>query len=196
MLAIVLFVLPSRVGADWVKTFTSVAIYSVVALGLGVLYGRVGMISLGQIALLAIGTWTATRLNFATTLPFPVLLLVTGAITCAVGVLVGLPALRLSGLYLALITLMGAGAVNVVLSAINFPNGGSGFTGRHVRVDLSGLAPVRRPGDRRGRHRVLPLRGRRLCADVPACARARRRQARAARGRRSARASRPRWRRA
>ena len=64
---VVLFVLPATVGIDWVKTFTSVAIYSVVAAGLGVLYGRVGMISLGQIALLAIGTWTATRLNYATT---------------------------------------------------------------------------------------------------------------------------------
>ena len=69
-LVIVMFVLPAVTGSDWVKTFTSVAIYSVVALGLGVLYGRVGMISLGQIGLLAIGTWTATRLNYATTFHF------------------------------------------------------------------------------------------------------------------------------
>jgi len=70
---------------------------------------------------------------------------VTGAITCVVGVLIGLPAIRLSGLYLALITLMAAGAVNVVLVAINFPNGGGGFTGRTDTPDLSGLQPVRRP---------------------------------------------------
>ena len=88
------------------------------------------MISLGQIAILAIGTWIATRLSFATDLPFPLLLLVTGAITCVIGVLIGLPALRLSGLYLALITLMAAGAVNVALAVIQFPNGGGGFTGR------------------------------------------------------------------
>ncbi len=110
------------------------------------LYGRVGMISLGQIALLAIGTWTATRISYATGMPFPLLLLVTGAITCGVGVLIGLPALRLSGLYLALITLMAAGAVNVVLTTINFPNGGHGFTGHTSAVDLSGLQPVSRPG--------------------------------------------------
>ena len=111
-----------------------------VAAGLVTLYGRVGMISLGQIALLAVGTWTATRIAFAYDLPFPLLLLVTGAITCGVGVLIGLPALRLSGLYLALITLMAAGAVNVVLTTINFPNGGGGFTGRTSTPDLSGLA--------------------------------------------------------
>ena len=145
LLLIALFALPAMLGIDWIKTFTSVAIYSVVAAGLVVLYGRVGMISLGQIALLAIGTWTATRLSFGTEIPFPLLIVITGAITCVIGVLIGLPALRLSGLYLALITLMGAGAVSVVLSAIDFPNGGGGFTGRTTAVDLSGLEPVSRP---------------------------------------------------
>jgi branched-chain amino acid transport system permease protein len=145
LLLIALFLLPATLSIDWIKTFTSVAIYSVVSAGLVVLYGRVGMISLGQIALLAIGTWTATRLSFGTDIPFPVLIVVTGAITCVIGVLIGLPALRLSGLYLALITLMGAGAVSVVLSAIDFPNGGGGFTGRTAAVNLSGLEPVSRP---------------------------------------------------
>ncbi|HEY7380247.1 MAG TPA: ABC transporter permease [Gaiella sp.] len=144
-LLVVLFVLPSSLGADWVSTFTSVAIYSVVAVGLGILYGRVGLISLGQIGLLVIGTWAATRLSYATGLPFPLLLLAAGAITCVIGILVGLPALRLSGLYLALVTLMFAGAVTVVLRAIDFPNGGGGFFGRTTAVDLSGLEPVRRP---------------------------------------------------
>jgi len=149
-LIVVMFLLPAVTGSDWVKTFTTVAIYAVVAAGLGVLYGRVGMISLGQIGLLAIGTWTATRLNYAFHLPFPVLLLVTGAITCVVGVLVGLPALRLSGLYLALITLMFAGAVNIILTAINFPNGGGGFTGHTGTISITGLAPVRRPAGAAG----------------------------------------------
>ena len=144
-LAIALVVLPTF-GADWTTTFTSVAIYSVITLGLGILYGRVGLISLGQVALLVVGVWTATRISFAADLPFPLLLLVTGAITCGVGVLIGLPALRLSGLHLALITLMAAGAVSVILTAINFPNGGGGFTGRTDTPDLSGLQAVQRPG--------------------------------------------------
>jgi branched-chain amino acid transport system permease protein len=143
-LAIALLVLPT-IGADWTTTFTSVAIYSIITLGLGILYGRVGLISLGQVALLVIGVWTATRLNFATGLSFPLVLLLSGLITCAIGVLIGLPAIRLSGLHLALITLMAAGAVNVVLVAINFPNGGGGFTGRTSTPDLSGLQAVRRP---------------------------------------------------
>ena len=145
LLLVALFVLPAALGGDWITTFTSVAIYAVVAAGLVVLYGKVGMISLGQIALLGLGTWMATRLNFLVDLPFPLLLLATGLITCGVGVLIGLPALRLSGLYLALITLMGAGALTIILRTIEFPNGGPGFTGHLSAVDLSNLDQVRRP---------------------------------------------------
>jgi branched-chain amino acid transport system permease protein len=146
LLAIAIFVLPQIAGADWITTFTSVAIYSVVALGFGILYGRVGLISLGQVALLTLGCWIGTRIAYATSLPFPVVLLLAGGITCAIGVLVGLPALRLSGLYLALITLMFAGATTVVLSVTDFPSGGGGFTGRSSTGALTtSTPPVRRP---------------------------------------------------
>ncbi|MBV8999778.1 MAG: branched-chain amino acid ABC transporter permease, partial [Solirubrobacterales bacterium] len=123
--------------------WTQVAIYSVVALGLGLLVGRVGMISLGQGAVLAMGAWVAARLLFATSLPFPLVLLGSGLITMVLGTLVGLPALRVRGLYLALITLMMAGAITVVLAAINFPNGGHGFTG--YNGGNVHIPPIRRP---------------------------------------------------
>ncbi len=145
-LLFVLFAVPQFFGSDWIFTFTSVAIYSAAALGFGLLYGRVGLISLGQVALLSIGCWTGARLSYATAIPFPILLIVVGAITGVIGVLVGLPALRLSGLYLALITLMFAAATTVVLGQIDFPNGGHGFTGRSAAADLSTHTnPVRRP---------------------------------------------------
>ena len=146
LLALALGVFPEVLGTDWIFTFTSVAIYSIVALGFGLLYGRVGMISLGQVALLSVGCWIGARLAYATSMPFPVLLLATGAITCVIGVLVGLPALRLSGLYLALITLILAGATTVVLGVIDFPNGGGGFLGRFGTGELTTeTPPVRRP---------------------------------------------------
>jgi branched-chain amino acid transport system permease protein len=146
LLLVALFVVPEIAGADWITTATSVAIYSVAALGFGILYGRVGMISLGQVALLTIGCWVGTRLSYATSLPFPLLLLAAGAVTCAIGVLVGLPALRLSGLYLALITLMFAGATTIVLSVHDFPSGGGGFWGSAGTGALTtSTPPVRRP---------------------------------------------------
>jgi ABC-type branched-chain amino acid transport system, permease component len=70
LLAFVIFAVPSLVGADWLTTFASVSIYSIAAAGFGILYGRVGMISLGQIALLSLGCWIGTRLAYATSMPF------------------------------------------------------------------------------------------------------------------------------
>jgi branched-chain amino acid transport system permease protein len=143
LLLFVLLALPSMLSTYWIDVLTAVAIYSIVALGLNLLMGRVGLVSLGQIAVLALGAWVAARLTYATGLPFPIVLLLSGLITIVLGTLVGLPALRLSGLYLALITLMLAGAITVVLTATNFPNGGSGFLG-HTESDLGSNA-VRRP---------------------------------------------------
>src|SRR5579884_2702801 len=138
-----LLFIPSIFRLYYVDAWTQVTIYSIVTLGLGVLVGRVGMVSLGQGAVLAMGAWVAARLLFATGLPFPIVLLASGLITMVLGTLVGLPALRMSGLYLALITLMLAGAITIVLQNINFPNGGHGFTGYNGATVH--IPPIRRP---------------------------------------------------
>ena len=144
LLLLVLFAIPAVVSIYYVDAGTQVAIYAIVALGLNVLVGRVGLVSLGQAAVLAMGAWVAARLLFATSLPFEVVLLISGLITMVLGGLVGLPALRLSGMYLALITLMLAGAITVALATINFPNGGHGFSG--YNGSLLHLPAIRRPG--------------------------------------------------
>ena len=61
------------------------------------------------------------------------------------------------GLYLALITLMLAGAITVVLASLNFPNGGHGFSGYNGA--LLHIPPIRRPGIATDRPGVLPLLG-------------------------------------
>jgi branched-chain amino acid transport system permease protein len=60
-----------------------------------------------------------------------------------IGSLITLPALRLRGLYLALITLMLAGGVTVVLQTLNFPNGGGGFSGYNGSFEH--IPQIRRP---------------------------------------------------
>jgi branched-chain amino acid transport system permease protein len=128
-LLVVLFVLPAWLNSYWLLIMTGVVIYSIVTLGLGLLIGRVGLVSLCQFVLLAVGAWFALRVNQLVELPFPILLIVAGLGTAVIGTLIGLPALRLSGLYLALITLMAAGALTVLLLKLQFPNGGGGFDG-------------------------------------------------------------------
>ena len=144
LLLFVLLGLPQLMSLYYVDTMTEVAVYSMVALALGVLVGRVGLVSLGQVAVLAIGAWVAARLLFATAQPYPLILLEAGLVTMVAGVIIGLPALRLRGLYLALITLMLAGGITVVLATVNFPNGGHGFLG--YNGSLLHIPPIRRPG--------------------------------------------------
>ncbi len=143
LLLFVLLGLPQLLSLYYIDTMTQVAVYSMVTLGLGVLVGRVGLVSFGQVAVLAISAWVAARLLFATTQPYPLVLLEAGLITMVLGVVIGLPALRLRGLYLALITLMLAGAITVVLATVNFPNGGHGFLG--YNGSLVHIPPIRRP---------------------------------------------------
>jgi branched-chain amino acid transport system permease protein len=143
LLLFTLLALPQLVSLYYVDALTQVAVYAMVALGLGVLVGRVGLVSLGQVAVLAIGAWSAARLLFGTAQPFPLVLLEAGLVTMVLGTVLLLPALRLRGLYLALITLMLAGAVTVVLATLNFPNGGHGFTG--YNGNQVHIPPIRRP---------------------------------------------------
>ena len=137
---------PALLDSYWMQVVTGVVIYSIMTLGLGLLIGRVGLVSLCQFVLAAVGAWVALRLSYATDLPFPILILIAGVVTGVVGTLIGLPALRLSGLHLALITLMAAGAITVLLRIAQFPNGGGGFFGntaaRPARIS-SGAQPCR-----------------------------------------------------
>lgn len=140
-LLLTLFAVPAMLDTYWLQIMVGVVIYSIVTLGLGLLIGRVGMVSLCQFLLVAVGAWVALRLSYATSLPFPVLVLLAGLVTAVIGTLIGLPALRLSGLYLALITLMAAGAITVLLRIYQFPNGGSGFSGNSPAGGATSFLP-------------------------------------------------------
>jgi branched-chain amino acid transport system permease protein len=143
VVGLALFAIPGFFDSFWVANFTQMAVYSIVAASAGLLYGRVGLVSLGQVASYGIGCWVTMRLAFATSLPFPILLIIGGLVAAVIGVLIGLPALRVSGLYLALVTLMLAAGMEIVLAQTKFPNGGSGFKG--VVKTLSDIRPTRRP---------------------------------------------------
>lgn len=136
-----IIVLPLVLGAFWIKVVTSAAIFAMAAAGVGLVYAQLGLINLSQIALIGIGGWIALRLNYATDLPVMLLVVIAGLATSALGALFAMPALRMRGLYLALVTLMVAATFQILFNAVQFPNGGSGFWGV---APQSGQA-VRRP---------------------------------------------------
>ena len=82
-----------------------VGIAVISATGLNILTGYTGLISLGQAAFMGIGAYSVAVLAPATGLPFFLVLPLAGLIAAAVGVVVGLPSLRVKGLYLAIATL-------------------------------------------------------------------------------------------
>jgi len=123
---------PWVLSAYWLNTFTTVACLTLVSATVALLYGQLGMVSLTQFALAGVGGWMCLRVIHAWGLPFEIGL-IAGAVTAGVfGLLVGLPALRMRGLYLALLTLLVAAAFQVVVNVIGFPDGGDGWTGKVV----------------------------------------------------------------
>lgn len=95
--------LPLVLGVGNNYLFSQVCIFAVIALSLTVLTGWAGQVSLGQFGLVAVGALVAAHLGAS--LPLPLLLLFAGAVTAVVAVVVGLPALRMPGLFLAVTTL-------------------------------------------------------------------------------------------
>jgi branched-chain amino acid transport system permease protein len=124
---------PLLANALWLKVLTSVAIYTISCASIALLYRRLGLVSLAQVALMGCGGWVALRLAHGFGLPFELNLLAGGLFASLIGMVLAYPALRMRGLYLALVTLMAAGGFGVIIGIIQFPNGGGGFTGFEVR---------------------------------------------------------------
>ena len=106
--------------------FVFLAISAVVAaiaiLGLGIVTGSAGMIALCQLTFAAVGAWIVSLLNVMQAPGgFIVWLALGGVAAGLVGVLVGLPALRLRGVNLAVVTLGFAAAADATLVQIQFP---------------------------------------------------------------------------
>lgn len=95
--------LPLVLGTGHDFLMSQICIYGIVALSLTVLTGWAGQVSLGQFGLVAVGADLAAHLGAG--VPLVVLLLLAGVVTAIVSALVGLTALRIRGLYLAVSTL-------------------------------------------------------------------------------------------
>ncbi len=105
VLALVALLIPFLFGPYRVGQFTLVLVYAVAVLGLNLLVGYNGQISLGHGAFFALGAYSAALLIEKAGLPYLLAIPAAGAVCFVVGFVFGIPALRLRGLYLALVTL-------------------------------------------------------------------------------------------
>ena len=122
----VLVILPFVVSDYNVSLAAQVGIFFIAVLGLNILTGYTGQISIGHGAFMAIGGYTTAVMSRDHGTSLVVTMLMAFAICFVVGLLVGLPALRLSGVYLALVTF--ALAVSVPYIPLQYSTflGGSG----------------------------------------------------------------------
>jgi branched-chain amino acid transport system permease protein len=125
LLGLALLVAPWLLPEYWVSQLIFIWIYAIVSLGLMLLVGFTGQVSIGHAAFLAMGAYTEGYLYrlgwpFALSLPFAALV---AGIT---GIVVGLPALRVRGMYLAIATLAFGFIVEEVLTRAEGVTGGNG----------------------------------------------------------------------
>jgi ABC-type branched-subunit amino acid transport system permease subunit len=95
-----------------------------------VLTGYMGQVSLAQMSFAGIGGFMLSHLADGWGVPFPLSLLCAGVVAAAVGVIIGIPALRIRGVHLAVVTLAGAAAMDAML--FNSAWFGGGFQGLTV----------------------------------------------------------------
>ena len=117
---------------------TLVAINAVVAIGLNLLSGYTNQLSFGHAGFLAIGAYVAALVSIhIPALPVPVTLLAAGLATGLVGLALGIPCLRLEGLYLAMATLaFGFVVTEAIANLDGLTRGNDG-----LRVPLARLGP-------------------------------------------------------
>ena len=112
--AVLLLGYPWVMSTGQTNTGSLFAVYGIVAVSLVILVGWGGQISLGQWGLAAVGAVVGGGLSARYHVPFPVALIVAGVCGAGVATLLGLPALRIRGLFLAVTTL----AFSVVASSV------------------------------------------------------------------------------
>ncbi|HSV60463.1 MAG TPA: branched-chain amino acid ABC transporter permease [Variovorax sp.] len=131
LLVLALLAAPWVIDEYWLAQLTFVLIYGIVGLGLMLLAGFTGQFSIGHAAFLGTGAYTqAVLANMG--VPFPIAMAAAAALSAAVGVVVGLPALRVKGIYLGIATLSFGFIVEEVFARWESVTGGN--AGLHVKA--------------------------------------------------------------
>ncbi|MGH7396100.1 MAG: branched-chain amino acid ABC transporter permease [Candidatus Rokuibacteriota bacterium] len=125
VLAVIFFaVIPLTLHEYYLSIANLVWIAVIGALGLNILVGYTGQVSIGHGAFMSVGAYTAANLATRLDSPWPVNLLAGGIMAAAVGAVVGIPSLRIKGLYLAIATLAGQLIIEWIINHVTFISGG------------------------------------------------------------------------
>jgi branched-chain amino acid transport system permease protein len=116
---VIVLVIPFMVSSPYyLHLLQTIAIFAIVVLGLDVVFGYTGEVSIGHAALFGIGSYTAGVLSMHFDIGFWPSLIVAPIVAAAFGALLALPALRVTGPYLAMVTLAFGTIVQILINEI------------------------------------------------------------------------------
>ena len=114
----------------WIGVATLTGIYLIAILGVSVLHGFTGLFTMGHAGFMSIGAYTSAILTTNYGFPIPLGLLCGAIMAMIVGVLVGLPTLKLRGDYFVIVTLGVGEAIRIIIQNLTSLTGGArGFQG-------------------------------------------------------------------
>jgi len=135
---ILLFALPLYLRSTyWLSVVNQIGITLIAATGLNILMGYCGQLSVGHAGFIAVGAYTSAVLTSRFGVPFPVALLCSGFLAGAIGLIFGMPSVRVKGFYLAITTIA---AQFIIIWIINHWGLTGGFVGIKVpHASIGGL---------------------------------------------------------
>ena len=138
--ALFIVVAPLFCGDYPISILNLILIAIVGALGLNILVGYTGQISIGTGAFMSVGAYTAANLAVRLGLPFWITLPAGGLMAALIGVIVGMPSLRIKGLYLAIATLAGQLIIEWTINHVPAISGGAQASIEVARPSLFGFS--------------------------------------------------------
>src|SRR5690349_20248208 len=124
LLALFILVVPLVFGAYLITIINLILIATVGALGLNILVGYTGQISIGHGAFMSVGAYTAANLVVKFGAPFWVTIPAGGLMAALIGAVVGIPSLRIKGIYLAIATLAAQLIIEWTINHVTWISGG------------------------------------------------------------------------
>jgi len=125
---IILFTFPLYFGNYWLGVLNSIGITLIAAVGLNILVGYCGQLSIGHAGFIAVGAYTSAILTSRLDMPFLVGLIAAGLISGLIGIIFGLPSVRVKGFYLAITTIAAQFIIIWVINHWGYTGGFNGIT--------------------------------------------------------------------
>lgn len=127
------------IGSYWTGILIVACINIILATSLNLASGYLGQLTLGHAGFMSIGAYVAALSSIYFNTPFLISLLLGSIVAGIVGLIIGIPTLRLKGDYLCIITLAFNEIIRVIMLNINITNGAKGLMGIPASTDFTAV---------------------------------------------------------